>query len=181
MGSLTEATFTERVSAGCPACGAKKLVIRSYVEGKFPLMSGEPVGLVTWAYKGETFVDGVFEILCSSCKHALFSDATCPRCHAEGGLARALDTENDKDVPRACPSCAAQTLTYRALVPATVTYEGTRAEKARSRCSLYDEGFHGLRAECKACGPRIPEDSGDSACPLCGAPPGDVPLRSLPG
>src|SRR3954468_8121816 len=90
MGTLTEATFSERVTAGCTACGAKKLFIRSYVEGKFPLMGGEPAGVVAWAYKGETFVDGVFEISCLNCKHIVFSDTICPRCHAPDGLARAL-------------------------------------------------------------------------------------------
>src|SRR5262252_8036072 len=72
VGSLDEFKFTELVGVGCPACGAKKLVIRSYVEGKFPIMGGEPVGPVTWAYKGETFVDGVFEIRCAGCDTVAF-------------------------------------------------------------------------------------------------------------
>ena len=174
MGSLTEATFTARVAQGCTACGAKKLLITAYVEGKFPIMGGEPIGTVTWAYKGETFVDGVFEILCASCKHTLFADPICPRCHAEGGLARALETENTHPVPAACPTCNAQTLTYRAFVPANVTYEGVRANKARTNCEQYDEGFHGLRAECKTCGACARHGA---TCPLCDAP---GPIRPQP-
>ncbi len=167
MGQLTEASFTRQVEAGCPACKGKKLSIRSYVEGRFALMGGEPVGTVAWAYKGETFVDGVFEIRCPSCKAELFRDTLCPRCHAPDGLAVALESANAQDVPRQCPKCQAQTLAYRAFVPAVVVYEGKRADKARTSCTLYDEGFHGTQAECKSCGPLAPKGS---ACPLCGAP-----------
>ena len=175
MGTLTEAAFTERVASGCTACGAKKLAIRSYVEGKFPLMGGEPVGVVTWAYKGETFVDGVFEIRCATCQHIVFSDAICTRCHAPDGLARALEASNAHAVPAQCPTCGIETITYRAFVPARVTYEGKRADKARTSCELYDPGFHGVRADCKACGAfarRV------GVCPLCDSP---GPLRPLPG
>jgi hypothetical protein len=175
MGSLTEATFTERVVLGCAACGSKKLSIRSYVAGKFPLMGGEPVGPVAWAYKGETFVDGVFEIQCVACRHAVFSDTICPRCHAADGLARALEAENRREVPQRCPTCGMEALAYFALVPATVMYEGKRAEKARTHCELYDPGFHGLWASCPTCG-RFGRSV--EACPLCDAP---HPLRVPPG
>jgi RNA polymerase subunit RPABC4/transcription elongation factor Spt4 len=175
MGSLTESTFTERVSLGCPACGAKKLSIRAYVAGKFPLMGGEPVGPVTWAYKGEIFVDGVFEIRCAACPNVVFADAICPRCHAPDGLARALGAENRHAVPQKCPTCGIEALAYFALVPATVTYEGKRADKARTSCELYDPGFHGLEANCSSCGPFARRDG---VCPLCDAP---RPLRASPG
>jgi hypothetical protein len=175
MGSLTEVEFTELVGAGCPACGVKKLVIRSYVEGRFPIMGGEPVGPVTWAYKGETFVDGVFEVRCASCKNLAFSDPSCPRCHAPDGLARALENENAHPVPKECPTCQQGALTYRAFVPAIVTYEGKRADKARTHCELYDAGFHGVRAECKTCGVLPPRADG---CPLCHA---SGPVRVQPG
>jgi hypothetical protein len=167
MGALTEATFTERVERGCAACGAKKLLITSYVEGSFPLIGGEPTGAVTWAYKGESFVDGVFAIRCAECKGEVFSDARCPRCNAEGGLARALETENAHVVPKACPGCGIDSVTYRAFVPASVTYEGKRAGKARTDCDLYDPGFHGLRAECKGCGVF---DRREAGCPVCDSP-----------
>ena len=175
MGSLTEASFTELVDRGCTACGAKKLVIEAYVEGKFPLIGAEPAGVVTWAYKGETFVDGVFAIRCAACKHEVFADPMCPRCHTPEGLARALETENTHSVPKACPGCGIDSVTYRAFVPASVTYEGKRAGKARTECDLYDPGYRGLRAECKSCGSFDPRDS--SSCPVCDAP---GPLRPQP-
>jgi hypothetical protein len=174
MGALTETTFTERVDAGCTGCGTKKLLITSYVEGKFPLIGGEPAGAVTWAYKGETFVDGVFEIRCAACKHEVFSSTICPRCNAEGGLARALETENAHVVPKACPQCGIDSVSYRAFVPANVTYEGKRAGKARTECDLYDAGFHAFRAECKSCGTFDPREG---VCPVCDAP---GPIRAQP-
>lgn len=174
MGSLTEATFTEQVDKGCSACGGKKLLIRAYVEGKFPLLAGEPGGAVAWAYKGETFVDGVFEIRCAACKHALFTDPMCPRCHAADGLAHALDTENAQPVPEKCPTCSRETLAFRAFVPVSVAYEGKRADKARSSCTLYDAGFRGVGAECIHCGLLEPRAAG---CPLCEAP---APIRPQP-
>jgi len=175
MGTLTEATFARCVEAGCPSCGGKKLSIRAYVEGKFPLLEGEAVGGVAWAYKGESFVDGVYEIRCVSCKAELFADTICTRCHAPDGLQKALETPNTHEVPRGCPTCKAQTLAYRAYAPAVVVYEGKRADKARTTCTLYDEGFHGTRAECKTCGPFA---RAGTSCPLCGAP---GPLRAPPG
>ena len=48
-----------------------------------------------------------------------------------------------------------------------VTYEGKRADKARSATELHDDGFHGYRVDCRTCGTvaeRIDE------CPLCAAP-----------
>jgi RNA polymerase subunit RPABC4/transcription elongation factor Spt4 len=177
MGSLSEATFTARVELGCTKCGSKKLTIRAYVAGKFPLMEGEPVAPVVWAYKGETFVDGVFAITCSSCRHILFEDPACPQCHDPGGLERALETENQHVVLKACPGCGQVMTTYRALVPAVVAYEGRRAQKARTSVGLYDPGFHGLGADCKACGSFAPHDD-ESGCALCTASAG--PRRNAP-
>ncbi len=174
MGKLDETTFTARVQAGCASCGHKKLSIASYVDGKFPLIEGEPTGAVVWAYKGESFVDGVFEMTCAGCKKTLFEDEGCPRCHAEGGLAKALGTENTYAVPKSCPTCRAKTLTLRAMVPARVVYDAGRAAPARTSTTAYDEGFHGTGVECAACGPigaRL------SSCPLCAA---TGPLRALP-
>ena len=95
-------------------------------------MGGEPVGKLTWVYDGEKFVDGVYEVTCAACKEVVFAADVCPRCHAPGGLARALETPNRWPVPPACPSCDDDQLRYVAFVPARVVYEGKRAEKARS-------------------------------------------------
>lgn len=174
VGKLDEATFTARVQAGCPECGHKKLSMVSYVEGKFPLIEGEPTGAVAWAYKGEGFVDGVFEMTCAGCKRVLFEEASCPRCHAEGGLAKALGSENAYAFPKVCPGCRAKTLTLRAMVPARVVYDAGRATPARTSTTVYDEGFHAVGVDCGACGAigaRV------SSCPLCGA---QGPLRAVP-
>ena len=174
MGSLTESAFTKRIEDGCTACGAKKLAIRAYVVGAFPLLGGEPFGAVKWAYKGETFVDGVFEIRCASCKHDLFADAMCPRCHAPDALAKALESENAHTVPNACPTCGGDAVAYRAFVPVTVIHEGKRVDKARTSCELTDPGFHGIRALCEGCGSF---GAHGSSCPLCDAP---GPIRDQP-
>lgn len=174
MGSLTEAAFTERLQRGCAACGGKKLFIETYVEGVFALDEGESDGSVAWAYKGETFVDGVFEVRCAGCKEALFADPACPRCHAPGGLARALEAGDRRPPPPDCPRCGAGELRYRAFVPVTMAYEGKRVGKAKTSCEPDDPGFHGVRAECPACGPL---DAPPDGCPLCDAA---GPIRPQP-
>ena len=130
-------------------------------------MGGEPVGRMTWVYDGEKFVDGVYEVACAACKEMVFAADVCPRCHAPGGLARALATPNRWPVPAACPSCDDEQLRYVAFVPARVVYEGKRAEKARSSTELHEDGFHGYRADCRDCG-TVAELT--DACPLCDAP-----------
>jgi hypothetical protein len=174
MGQLTEASFLALVESGCSDCGSKRLVFQSYVDGTQRLLGGEPDGRITWAYKGETFIDGVFEVGCANCKKALFSSPDCPRCHAPEGLAKALGSENAFPAPKACPSCQSEDLWCTAFVPATVLYEGKRAEKARTETEFYDEGFHGYRLQCRFCGNSEEEHR---ACPLCQAP---GPLRRRP-
>ena len=167
MGSLTEATFGERVRNGCGACGGKKLVIGSFVEGVFPLLEGQSDGTVNWAYAGESFVDGVFEVRCAGCRQALFEDPQCPRCQSPGGLARALESRGQLPIPAACPSCSGDTVELRALVPVTVPYEGKRTGKAKTTRELDDAGFHAVGLGCTECGPL--ESPREPGCPLCGA------------
>ena len=174
MGSLDNAAFTSLIDRGCLACGGKKLLIESYVEGAFPLLEGESDGTVVWAYKGETFVDGVFSIRCSACKKALFANPACPRCHTDGGLVAALESENARPLPTACPRCGDDTLVARAFVPADVVYHGKRAEKARTSHGAADEGFHLVRLDCTACG-TVEEPA--LTCPLCAS---TGPLRAQP-
>lgn len=176
MSALTEASFTEHLQRGCAACGGKKLLIETYVEGVFPLVDGESDGSVVWAYKGETFVDGVFAIRCAACNEHLFKDSCCPRCHAPEGLARALASTNRRPVPASCPTCGEDSLRYRAFAPVSVVYEGKRVGKAKTQCEPDDEGFHGVSAECPTCGPL--DVGGGEACPLCDAP---GPTRAQPG
>jgi len=174
MGLLTEPGLDDLVKDGCSACRSTRLTFRSYVDGRLPLMGGEPVGSVTWAYDGEKFVDGVYEVACADCKHVVFSADLCPRCHAPGGLRRALETPNRWPVPNACTSCEAEEVQYTAMLPARIVYEGKRAEKARTSTELLDPGFHGYRVYCKLC--KVTQELHDR-CPLCDAP---APLRERP-
>ncbi len=175
MGSLTEAGLDALVTRGCPACHSTRLQFRSYVDGRLPVMGGEPVGSITWVYDGEKFVDGVFEVCCADCKHALLRADECPRCHAPGALAGILATTNRWPVPAACPGCDSDEIRYLAMLPAKVSYEGKRADKARSSTELHEPGFHGYRVDCVDCG-TVAELL--DRCPLCAAP---APLRARPG
>jgi hypothetical protein len=177
---LLDATALDRLLAeGCTACTApahqvKKLLFRTYVDAKLPIAGGEPNGPITWAYKGETFLDGVFDVSCVECKHVLFQADVCPRCHREGALPSILETENRLSVPKECPRCGIADLKYVAMVPARVVYAGVRAEKAKTATDLFDPGFHGIRVDCGACGPL---DGVEGKCPLCDAP---GPIRKRP-
>lgn len=175
MGLLDEPGLDRVVDAGCPDCGGRTLVFRTYVDGILPLMGAEPCGVLTWAYDGEKFVDGVFEVTCAACKKVVFTADVCPRCHAPGGLAKALGTENTWPVPDKCPRCDDEEVRYVAFVPAKVTHDGERAEKARTITELHEPGFHGYRVDCKDCGAVLERRN---VCPLCEAP---GPLRVRPG
>lgn len=174
MGRLDKAALDAVIAAGCAACGAKKLVFRTYVDGLLPLMGGEPVGKLKWVYDGEDFLDGVYEVACASCAHVVFSSPDCPRCHASGALARALGDEDRHPVPERCPRCGGEEVRLIAFLPATVAYEGARAEKARTDVDMHDPGFHGYRVDCKACG-KVAEVT--DRCPICDA---DGPIRPRP-
>jgi hypothetical protein len=175
MGLLTEAGLDQLVSEGC-SCGSQRLAFRAYVDGRWPVLGGEPVGAVTWVFDGEKFVDGVFEVRCADCQRERFSADLCPRCHAPGGLAKALATGNQLPAPASCSKCDTEELRYYALVPARVTYEGKRAaDRVRTSTEFYDPAFHGYRVECGDCGPLV---GVEDRCPLCNAP---GPLRARPG
>ena len=174
MGLFDEPGLRCLVDAGCPKCGSIKLLFRTYVDGLVPLMGGEPIGRVKWVYNGEKFVDGVYRIVCAGCDHEVFAEDACPRCHAPRGLARALETPNGWPVPARCPGCEGEEVRYIAFLPAVVTYEGKRADKARSATELHDDGFHGYRVDCRTCGTVSERIDG---CPLCDAP---GPLRARP-
>ena|SRR6185295_3752294 len=165
MGILTEPALAPLVERGCPACGGKKLVFRTYVDGRLPVIGGEPCGSLVWMYDGEAFVEGVFEVTCAACKHVVLADPDCPRCRAPGGLARALESTNAWPAPKACPSCGLDQVKLTAMLPARVVYEGKRAEKARTTTELLDPGFHAFRVDCADCG-KVAELT--DRCPLCG-------------
>jgi hypothetical protein len=174
MGALTEAGLDALIAGGCPACGGRKLMFGSYLDGRLPLVGGEPVGTITWVYDGEKFVDGVFEVTCAGCKHVLFADDRCPRCHAAGALAGVLRATNRWEVPASCAGCGGEEVGYVVMVPARVVHDGGRAEKARTSSELLDPGLHGYRVDCLDCG-TVAELQ--DRCPLCAAP---APLRPRP-
>lgn len=174
MGLLDEPALERLIASGCSKCGSPKLNFRMYVDGLLPIMGAEPIGRIKWVYDGEKFVDGVYEVSCAACNEIVFAADVCPRCHAPDGLRRALETKNQWAVPASCSSCGGDELRYIAFLPAHVTYEGKRAEKARSAMELHDDGFHGYRVDCKNCG--IVSERTD-VCPLCEAA---GPLRERP-
>jgi hypothetical protein len=162
--SLTEEAFTALVDAGCVACNGKRLVVEAIVAQRLPLLGGEPYGSPSWAYKGEELVAGTYRIACDDCKNELHTQTACSRCNAEGGLERALETENGFPLPRACARCGCELLTALAFVPAVVLYEGKRAAKARTQTVPEDPGFHAFRVECKECHDVVQRRD---PCPLC--------------
>lgn len=175
MGLLDEPGLDRLIAAGCPGCGSTKLTFRTYVDGLVPVFGGDPIARPTWVYDGEKFVDGVYAVACAACKHEVFAADVCPRCHAPGGLARALEAPNRWPVPTTCSSCDAEEVRYVAFLPARVTYEGKRASPAVTSTELHEPGFHGYRVDCRDCG-KVAELT--SHCPLCEAP---APLRARPG
>ena len=44
MGLLDEPGLDRLVTSGCAACGSHKLTFRTYVDGRLPIIGGEPVG-----------------------------------------------------------------------------------------------------------------------------------------
>ena len=174
MGLLTPPALDALVAAGCPACSAKKLVFHAYVDARLPIMGGEPVGRMAFLNDGEAFCDGVYEVRCGECEAALFEASICPRCHADAGLARALEATNAFPVPTACPRCDAEEVRYDAMVPVRTVHHGTRADKPRTSTEILDPGFHGFRASCKSCG--VFSELRDR-CPMCAAP---GPVRERP-
>jgi hypothetical protein len=175
MGALDEAKLTQLVEAGCPACARNRLRFSAYLDGRLPLLGGEPVGKLTWCYDGEKFVDGVYEIRCADCEHLIFSDASCPRCHSADGLLGALKSGNTFALPQSCARCDGEEVRYIAMLPAVVIYERKRAAPPRTETDPYDPGFHGFRVDCRDCG-TIAERT--ERCPLCD---GAGPLRDRPG
>jgi hypothetical protein len=174
LGTLTEAGLDQLIIAGCTACQSPRLAFRSYVDGRIPVVAGEPVGAITWVYDGEKFVDGVFEVACADCQQVVFTSDVCPRCNAAGALPEVLATGNTFPVPTTCPRCGEEELRYTALIPARVIFQGKRADKARTSTELHDPGFHGLHAVCADCGPVA---AVSECCPLCARP---GPLRPRP-
>jgi len=173
MGQLDPPTFERIVRGGCPACGAVALEIRSYLDRTVAVMLGDPNNDGAWAHDGEKFVDGTYRIACTGCGHIAFASDDCPRCHAPGGLLRALGEPSRLAVPRRCPKCNALELLALAMVPAAVRHGDPGKPKPRPLVDYGDPGHHVVAFACEDCDSAILAEG----CPLCGAP---GPLRARP-
>jgi hypothetical protein len=173
MGQLDEIQFEAAIQAGCPACRSTALDIRSFLDRSLHIMLGEPNDDGRWVHDGEKFIDGTYRIACSSCGRDVFADTACPRCHAAGGLARALGEPNRLAVPRRCTACNDTELIAVALIPATVRYTGGTATVPKPLADLGDPGYHVVAYACESCDAAVVA----KGCPLCDAP---GPLRPRP-
>jgi ssDNA-binding Zn-finger/Zn-ribbon topoisomerase 1 len=172
MGQLDEPAFDTLVRSGCPACGGA-LEIRSFLDRRLSLMLGDPNDDGKWVHDGEKFVDGTYRITCASCARVVFTDDACPRCHAAGGLARALGEPSRLTIPKRCPACKETELIALALIPAQVRYHGGTAALPTPLCELGDPGYHVVAHACESCDAAVVAQ----ACPLCDGP---GPLRPRP-
>lgn len=173
MGKLDEPAFDRLVQGGCPACGGHTLEIRSFIDRRVDVMLGDPNNDGRWAHDGEKFVDGTYGMACVACGHAVFTDAMCPRCNAEGGLAKALADTSRMTVPKRCGKCSENELMAIALIPAKVRYSGAAAAKPDPLAEYGDAGYHIVAYACESCDAAVVAQS----CPLCDAP---GPLRPRP-
>ena len=174
MGQLDETGFEAAVGPGCPACGATTLDICSFIDRRLNIMLGDPNDEGRWVHDGEKFVDGTYRITCASCAHVVFAHDACPRCHAAGGLARALGEPSRLPIPTRGPTCNETELIALALIAATArTSGGGKAPSPRPLGELGEPGYHIVAYACEACDAAVVA----KACPLCDGP---GPLRPRP-
>jgi hypothetical protein len=172
MGLLDPPAFDSAVR-GCAACGAATVEIRGFIDRSVALMLADPSGPGRWVHDGEKFVDGTYRIACTGCGHVAFESDACPRCHAPGGLARALGAPSRLPVPKRCPSCNELELLAIALVPAATRYSGDGPPKPSPLVEYGEPGCHVVAYACEGCDRAVVAEG----CPLCGAP---GPLRERP-
>jgi hypothetical protein len=170
MGQLDERTFEATVAAGCPACKAPTLVIRSFIDRRILLMLADPNDAGRWVHDGEKFIDGTYSIACPSCAHVVFTSDICPRCNAAGGLAKALGDTSRLPIPKRCPACNELELLALALVPAIASYP---SPKPKPLAEYGEPGHHMVAYACESCDNAVVTQK----CPLCDAP---GPLRPRP-
>lgn len=153
-------------------CGAP-LEIRTFIDRRVLLMLADPTDAGRWVHDGEEFVDGTYRIACTACRHVAFESDDCPRCHAPGGLARALGDESRLPIPKRCPACNELELLALALVPAAATYGAGPKPKPVALAEYGDPGHHLVAYACESCDAATVTQR----CPLCDAP---GPLRARP-
>lgn len=173
MGLLDQPSFDRAVRGGCPACGAAAVEIRSFIDRSVAVMLADPNDAGRWVHDGEKFVDGTYRIACTGCGRVAFESDACPRCHAAGGLARALEAPSRLAIPKRCPGCNELELLAIALVPAAARYGGGEAPKPVPLVEYGEPGYHVVAFACDACDRATVAEG----CPLCGAA---GPLRARP-
>jgi hypothetical protein len=173
MGQLDEARFETIISAGCAACGGAVMAIESFIDRRYLLMLADPNDAGKWAHDGEKFVDGTYRIRCAACAAVAFETTACVRCHAAGGLARALAETTRLAIPKRCPKCQEIELIALALVPASARYGGGTVPKPQALAEFGEPGVHFVAYACESCDAATVTQ----ACPLCDAP---GPLRERP-
>ena len=172
MGLLDQPSFDRAVRGGCPGCGAATVEIRSFIDRSVVVMLADPNDAGRWVHDGEKFVDGTYRITCTGCARVVFESDACPRCHAAGGLARALGESSRLAIPKRCPGCNELELLAIALVPAVARYGGD-APKPAPLVEYGEPGYHVVAFACDACDQAVVAEG----CPLCGAA---GPLRARP-
>lgn len=173
MGALDQPAFEAIVNARCPACQGRTLEIKSFIDRSIVVMLADPNNEGRWVHDGEKFVDGTYRIACASCAHVVFASEMCPRCNAEGGLAKALGDGTRLAVPKRCPKCNELELLAIALVPATARYGSGDPPKPKPLVEYGEAGYHVVAYACHECDNAVVAQG----CPLCGAA---GPLRIRP-
>jgi hypothetical protein len=173
MGQLDEARFEAAIRDGCSACRAAVMEIRSFIDRRLLMMLADPNDAGRWVHDGEKFVDGIYRIACASCAHVVYASDDCPRCHAAGGLARALGEPSRLVVPKRCDTCKELELLALALVPASARYGGGQTPKPKPLAEFGEPGHHIVAYACESCDAAVVTQK----CPLCDAP---GPLRPRP-
>ena len=173
MGRLDEKSFEAIVATGCTACNSAKVEIKSFIDRRILLMLADPNDAGRWVHDGEKFVDGIYSIACVACAKALFETADCPRCHAEGALAKALGDTSRLPIPKRCAGCNELELIALALVPASARYGSGETPKPKPLVEYGEPGHHMVAYACESCDAAVVTQK----CPLCDAP---GPLRVRP-
>jgi hypothetical protein len=172
MGHLDEAAFEALIGAGCAGCGGTVVELSTFIDRRYLMMLADPNDAGRWVHDGEKFIDGVYRIACAGCGRVAYDSADCPRCHATGGLARALAEPTRLAIPKRCPKCNELELLALALVPARARY-GSGAPRPEPLAEVGEAGVHFVAFACESCDAATVTQ----ACPLCDAP---GPLRPRP-
>jgi hypothetical protein len=173
MGQLDEARFESLVATPCAACQATKVEIRTFLDRRLAIMAATPNDEGKWAHDGEKFIDGIYRIACASCGVVRFESADCPRCHAGGGLSRALGDVSRLVPPKRCAKCNELELLAVAMVHARAKFGGGERPKPEALAEYGEPGHHVVAYACDSCDSAVVAEG----CPLCGAP---GPLRQRP-